>query len=77
MNAVIHQLSFIKIIYEKKTRTKTYHTERRTYDCFQHSYFIAFQQGQGSFGLPYDPDLPVRGLDDFHCDFFCNCKKVR
>ncbi len=44
MNAVIHQLSFIKIIYEKKTRTKTYHTERRAHDCFQHSYFTSFQQ---------------------------------
>ncbi len=32
------------IIYEKETRAKTYHTERRANDRFQHSYFIAFQQ---------------------------------
>lgn len=42
MHTAIHQLSVIKIIYEKKTRTKTHHTERRAYDCFQHSYFTAF-----------------------------------
>ncbi len=44
MDAAFINYLLLIIIYEKETRAKTYHTERRAYDCFQHSYFIAFQQ---------------------------------
>ncbi len=64
------------IIYEKKTRTKTGYPEHRDDDCFQYSYFSSVQQRERNSGLSYDPGLPVRRLDDFHCDFISHCKKV-
>lgn len=76
MNTAFINYLLPAIMYEKKTRTKTDHPEYWVNDCFQHSHITAFQQRERGAGLSYDTGLPVCSLDDFHCDFFCNRKKV-